>query len=157
MNQCFFTGRIGWMGKVESVGKDGKSKLEFSIALARRGGNKDDEPIWAKMIAWNGTAEFIEKYFNKGDGIEIFAHYEHRTFEGRDNDEVHVHEFIIDQVEFPKGGSRGDNKDNNRVNSGSKNQNNNRGSSGRSSGNSNNRDGKNAKQYEDFEDDDLGF
>lgn len=69
MNSVVIAGRIGKMElrTGETKDKDAYSLCDFSVAVSDR----HDETTWFNCRAWNGTAEVITKYFEKGDQIII--------------------------------------------------------------------------------------
>lgn len=73
----------------------------FRIAVNRRfknsSGNYDADFI--SCVAWRGQADFIGKYFKKGDPIEIVGSLQTRDYE-KDGHKVYITEVIVDEVGF---------------------------------------------------------
>ena len=53
----------------------GTSVVSFSIGVSRKYSGTDGsrETDFINVVAWKGTAEFIAKYFRKGNGISIVS------------------------------------------------------------------------------------
>jgi single-strand DNA-binding protein len=73
----------------------------FRIAVNRRfknaEGNYDADFI--SCVAWRGQADFLGKYFEKGDPIEIVGRIETRDYE-KDGHKVYITEVVCDEVGF---------------------------------------------------------
>jgi len=73
----------------------------FSLAVNRRykqEGQPDADFI--NIVAWNKTAEFIAKYFTKGQQIGIIGRLQTRTYDDKDGKKVYVTEVVAEEVEF---------------------------------------------------------
>ncbi len=74
MNICSFMGRLTREPEFVQL-QNGKSVINFSIAVRNPNtGNKDKTDItFIDCVAWEGTADLINKYFKKGSRILIHA------------------------------------------------------------------------------------
>lgn len=70
----------------------------FSIAVDRR--FQRDKTDFINIVAWRNTAEFICKYFSKGQMINIVGSLQVRTYDGKDGKKVYVTEVVADEVNF---------------------------------------------------------
>lgn len=99
---------VGLVGRIAGEIKLSKTQSDisvcnFSIAVQRPGANKEDEPDYFECTAWRGTAENINKYFGKGDGIGIIGSLKVDKYQDRDGNnrkKVVVH---VDSFEFLPG------------------------------------------------------
>jgi len=96
MNSCTFSGRIG-NDLVLKKTRDGVSALEFRLAVRR---NKE-ETDWIRCVAYREKAEFINRYFKKGNFIEVRTKL--RVDETDDTPKRYYHNFVVIEAEF--GGS----------------------------------------------------
>lgn len=78
--------------------KSGKSYLPVRVAIDRR--DKDENTDFISCRAWDKTAEFIAKYFHKGDPIEIIGRLQSETYEKQDGTKINNMVVIIDKVGF---------------------------------------------------------
>ena len=77
----------------------GVSVSTFSVAVKRER-SKDDETDFFECVAWNQTAEFITKYFNKGDNIGLQGHLQARQWEDKQGQRRKTFEVIVDRASF---------------------------------------------------------
>ena len=89
----------GFIGKIEEMvtTKTGKNVIKFSVATA----NGKDNTDWHNCEAWSEKAEFIEKYFSKGSGIEIQGRLTYDKYE-KDGVQKTFAKIVVNQVEFAK-------------------------------------------------------
>ena len=88
----------GYIGNIESE----KTYTKISIATTRQYKNRDGEYEcdWFNAVAFNSTADFISKYFSKGDMILAEGCIENNDYIDKDGNERHTFSFIINTVEF---------------------------------------------------------
>ena len=72
MNICTFMGRFTREPEYVQL-QNGKSVINFSLAVRNpNGGNKEKADItFIDCVAWEGTADLINKYFKKGSRILV--------------------------------------------------------------------------------------
>lgn len=108
MNNCTFMGRFTKDPELKTT-TGGTSVCSFSLAVDRRfkdaDGNKQADFI--DFVAWKGTAEFISKFFKKGDMIAIAGELQTRTYETQDGSKRKVSEVIVNDARFCGGKSNG--------------------------------------------------
>ena len=80
MNSVSITGRITKDPELR-VTPSGTSVCAFSVAVDRP--NVKDKVDFLDCVAWRASAEFVSKYFHKGDGIEITGCITSRTSENQ--------------------------------------------------------------------------
>lgn len=104
MNVCHFIGNVCADPEVRSTGS-GKQVASFSLAVNRPG--KSDETAFLRCEAWEKTAEFIEKYFHKGDPIIIHASVRQDEWDDKETGKKRTAlKFVVDRAEFVPGGKR---------------------------------------------------
>lgn len=100
------------MNKVQLVGrltKDVELKTtsnqiaycNFTLAVDRRfkDANGERQTDFINCVAWRQTAEFIGKYFRKGNRIGVCGSIQTRSYE-KDGQKVFVTEVLVEEVEF---------------------------------------------------------
>lgn len=100
------------MNKVELVGrltKDVELKTtsnetaycNFTLAVDRRfkDANGERQTDFINCVAWRQTAEFIKKYFRKGNRIGVCGSIQARSYE-KDGQKVFVTEVLVEEAEF---------------------------------------------------------
>lgn len=89
----------GFIGKIDEMitTTTGKNVIKFSVATS----NGKDNTDWHNCEAWSEKAEFIEKYFSKGSGIEIQGRLTYDKYE-KDGVKKTFAKIVVNQVEFAK-------------------------------------------------------
>jgi len=91
----------------------GKNVASFTLACSR--GRKDasgkDLVDWIPVVAWEHTAEFVCKYFEKGSLIAIDGRLQSRTYKDRDGNNRTAIEIVANNANFagPKSTGGGSN------------------------------------------------
>jgi len=104
MNKITITGRLTRDVEMKVVG-DGIEQGRFSVAVDRRvkkGAEKKAD--FFNCVAWRQTGAFVSQYFHKGDGIVVTGRME----SNKGNDDKTYWSLIVEDVEFPVGGRKGD-------------------------------------------------
>lgn len=99
MNECVFKGRLVSDPELRQTPSN-LSVTRFTIAVdkyAKAGEEKQADFI--RCNAWRTTAEFICKYFRKGQEILIRGELHNNDFE-KDGIKYHTYEVTADRVEF---------------------------------------------------------
>ena len=79
----------------------GISVTSFSVAVDRnfaKDGNRETDFI--NVVAWRFTAEFICKYFRKGQMIAINGSLQQRSYTDKDGNKRTVYEIVADNANF---------------------------------------------------------
>ena len=79
----------------------GTSVVSFSIGVSRKysGADGSRETDFINIVAWKGTAEFIAKYFRKGNGISIVGSLQVRSYDSN-GQKRYVTEVVADEASF---------------------------------------------------------
>ncbi len=74
----------------------------FTLAANRRFKNKSGEyeADFISCVAWRQTAEFISKYFRKGNKLMVCGTLQSRTYENKDGAKVYVTELVAEEAYF---------------------------------------------------------
>ena len=88
----------GYIGNIDSE----KTYTKISIATTRsyKNDNGDYETDWFNAVAFGCTADFISKYFSKGDMILAEGNIQNNDYIDKEDIEHHSFSFIINTVEF---------------------------------------------------------
>lgn len=97
MNKWIGTGRLTKDPELRP-GKNDTTICNFTVAVDRR--SKDAGADFIPCVAFNKTAEWIEKYFSKGKMIAIDGHVQIRNWTDDDGEKHYVTEVIVDNAEF---------------------------------------------------------
>jgi len=79
----------------------GVSFASFTIAVERKF-KKDEENAcdFIDCVAWRTTADFICKYFNKGDPIAVAGSIQTHTYTDKNDNKRKAVEVVVDNVSF---------------------------------------------------------
>ena len=82
--------------------QSGKSVVQFSIAVDRKYQKQGEERItdFFNLVAWGSTAEFITKWFDKGDMIAVTGEIRSRNYEDKNGNKHTAVEILVDTVSF---------------------------------------------------------
>ncbi|MDO4744083.1 MAG: single-stranded DNA-binding protein [Clostridia bacterium] len=98
INKAILMGRLTRNPELRHTGS-GTPVCSFSIAIDNGyGDNRSTDFI--NCVAWNKTAEFVEKYFTKGRMIIVVGRIQTRTWEGQDGKKNYVTEVVANEVSF---------------------------------------------------------
>ena len=106
INTIVLMGRITHSLEVKKTPAD-KLVLNFSIAVERSFG-KERVTDFFDCVAWHSTAEFIAKYFKKGDMIAVVGQMTTRDYTGKDGTKKKAYEVLVGQVSFCGGKKDGE-------------------------------------------------
>ena len=75
-----------------------KPVANFTVAIER---DRDrEEADFIDVVAWNGTAEFVSKYFKKGSMIVVNGRLQMRKYEAKDGAKRTTYEIVSNNVYF---------------------------------------------------------
>ena len=81
--------------------QSGNSVCSFKIGVTRRYTSSDHpESDFISIVAWRKTAEFISKYFRKGQAICVCGSIQTRSYDDKDGKKVYVTEVVADEASF---------------------------------------------------------
>lgn len=99
MNSIILKGRLCKDIEVRyTTGENSIAVGRTSIAIDRKG--KDNETDFINVVAFGKTAEFIEKYFSKGQEILIAGRIQVNPYEDKEGHKRTSTDVVIEQVEF---------------------------------------------------------
>ena len=106
MNKIFLTGNLTRVPEVRysGEGKNAKAVAYVDIAVNRKYKDEDGEypTDFFRVVAFGGTAEFIEEYVEKGCKIAVDGELRNNNYEDEDGNMVYRDQLIVNQVEILK-------------------------------------------------------
>ena len=82
--------------------ESGKKLAKFSIATNESYRNAKGEKVtdtqWHNVIAWNKTAEIIEKYIQKGNEVMVEGKLTSRSYETKEGEKRYVTEVVCNEL-----------------------------------------------------------
>lgn len=114
INSCIMMGRLTADPELRHT-PNGKAVTTFSLAVDRtytREGTERQTDFF-DVVAWNKTAEFVSRYFHKGQLVAVQGRMETRFYEDKNGIKRKVYEIVAENVHFaePKRDSAGNTPD----------------------------------------------
>jgi len=97
LNTVAISGRLGRDPEMKST-NNGNSVANFSVAVDQGFGDQKTTS-WIRCVAWQKTAEFVTKFFQKGDMIILSGRLQGRTWE-QDGVKREVLEVVAEKIDF---------------------------------------------------------
>lgn len=101
LNHVSIMGRLARDPELRTT-TSGKSVVPFTIATDRnrKDANGQNQTDWIRMTAWEKTAEFICKYFQKGSMIAIDGRLQSKTYQDKNGNNRTDMEVVVEEVNF---------------------------------------------------------
>jgi len=100
-NKVQLIGNLGNTPEIITL-ESGKKLAKFSIATnevyTNAKGEKIKETQWHNLVAWNKTAEIIEKYVQKGNEVAIEGKLTSRSYEDKDGVKKYITEIVVNEL-----------------------------------------------------------
>ena len=100
-NKVQLIGNLGNNPEVITL-DSGKKLAKFSIATNETYKNGQGEKItdtqWHNVVAWNKTAEIIEKYVTKGSEIAVEGKLVTRSYEDKEGIKKYITEIVVNEL-----------------------------------------------------------
>lgn len=97
LNNCVFMGRLTSVPELKTT-QTQKSVTSFTLAVDST--YSKEKTNFIPFVAWGKTAEFICKYFTKGQLICLEAEMQSRTYQDKDGNNRFVIEGVVRQASF---------------------------------------------------------
>ena len=113
MNKAILMGRLARDPEIRTT-QSGVSVCNFTVACDRRSraadGTWQNQADFIPCVAWRQQAEFVNRYFSKGDRILVSGSIQPRNWEDQNGQRRYTTEIIIEEVEFCES-KRGERRD----------------------------------------------
>ena len=97
MNHGSYVGRLTADPELKQT-QNRISVCSFTLAIDRPGTR--DKTDFINFVAWRQTAEFICKYFRKGQKIALTGYLTSRRYEDKNGNQRTAFEVVVDRAEF---------------------------------------------------------
>ncbi len=101
LNCAIIMGRLTADPELRTTGS-GLSVTSFCVAVDRSYAKEGEErqTDFINVVAWRGTAEFVTRYFSKGQMIAVQGSIQTRNYEDRNGNKRTAVEIVADNVSF---------------------------------------------------------
>ena len=100
-NKVQLIGNLGNNPEIVNL-ESGKKIAKFSIATnesyKNAAGEKVTDTQWHNVVAWNKTAEIIEKYLVKGSEVAIDGKLTSRSYETKEGEKKYITEIVCNEL-----------------------------------------------------------
>ena len=100
-NKVQLIGNLGDNPKITTF-ESGKKIANFTIATNETYKNANGEKVtdtqWHNLVAWNKTAEIIEKYLVKGNEVAIEGKLTSRSYDDKDGTKKYITEVVVNEI-----------------------------------------------------------
>lgn len=101
LNRIILMGRLTREPELRTT-QSGVSVVSFTLAVDRdfqsRGEEKQTD--FLDIVAWRGTADFVSKYFRKGQLVAVEGRLQTRKWEDKEGNKRTAYEVVADSVHF---------------------------------------------------------
>ena len=101
INEVLLVGRLVADPELKST-QSGIAVVSFTVAVNRSYKNASGgyDADFINCVAWRNQAEFLSKYFSKGDKIGIIGSIQTRSYEDRAGMKRYATEVVADKIRF---------------------------------------------------------
>lgn len=101
LNKVILGGRVASEPEQKQT-PSGASVVTYSMAVDRRFApeGKERETDFFRVTAWQSTADFIARYFHKGDAICITGRIQNRSWTDQSGQKHYITEIIAEEANF---------------------------------------------------------
>jgi|TARA_B100000767_G_scaffold127554_1_gene121451 single-strand DNA-binding protein len=100
-NKVQLIGNLGNNPEIITL-ESGKKVAKFSIATNENYKNAQGEKVtdtqWHNIVAWNKTADIIEKYLEKGNEVAVEGKLTSRTYETKEGEKRYITEIVCNEI-----------------------------------------------------------
>lgn len=100
-NKVQLIGNLGNNPEIITL-ESGKKLAKFTIATnevyRNAKGDKVQDTQWHNIIAWNKTAEIVEKYLTKGNEVAVEGKLTTRSYEDNNGVKKYITEIIVNEL-----------------------------------------------------------
>lgn len=109
LNKILITGRLTTKPELKST-QSGTNVTSFSLAVQRnfKNGNGEYDTDFINCVAWRNQAEFITKYFDKGQLITVVGYLTSRRYEDAEGNKRTAYEVVVEEALFAENKKNGD-------------------------------------------------
>ena len=102
MNKVILMGRLTKNPETRFTQTNNTQVTSFTLAVNRRFVKEGEErqADFINVVAWNKTAEFCSKYFNKGQQVGVVGRIQTRTWDDEQGQKHYVTEVIAEEAYF---------------------------------------------------------
>ena len=101
MNKAILIGRLTKDPETRYTQTNNIQVTSFTLAVNRRFAKKGEQQAdFINVVSWNKTAEFVSKYFKKGQQVGVVGRLQTRTWDDEQGQKHYMTEVVAEEVYF---------------------------------------------------------
>ena len=100
LNNVVIVGRLTKDIELKQAGETTVSNFTLAVDKPIGKDKVHPEANWIDCVAWGKTAEFLAKYFSKGNRVGVTGSLQTRTYENKNGAKVKITEVLVSTVDF---------------------------------------------------------
>ena len=104
LNKTMLIGRVGQNPDVKTINEQGRKAAQFSLATTERykdrNGEVKEQTEWHNIVAFDKTAELIEKFVTKGMLLYVEGKLRTRSWDDQSGNKRYVTEVLVNGIQF---------------------------------------------------------
>lgn len=104
LNKTMLIGRVGQNPDVKTINEQGRKAAQFSLATTERykdrNGEVKEQTEWHNIVAFDKTAELIEKFVTKGMLLYVEGKLRTRSWDDQNGNKRYVTEVLVSAIQF---------------------------------------------------------
>lgn len=101
MNKAILMGRLTRDPETRYTQTNNVQVTSFTLAVNRRFSKEGEQQAdFINIVSWNKTAEFVSKYFRKGQQVGVIGRIQTRNYDDDQGQKHYVTEVIAEEVYF---------------------------------------------------------
>lgn len=104
LNKAMLIGRCGGNPDVKTINEQGRKAAQFSLATTERykdrNGEVKEQTEWHNIVAFDKTAELVEKFVAKGMLLYIEGKLRTRSWDDQHGNKRYVTEVLVNGIQF---------------------------------------------------------
>lgn len=106
LNNVMMMGRLTADPEVKTAGENRYCRFSIAVQRPKRKGEETAETDFFNLVAWNGNADVISRWYRKGDMLMIIGTLRNSTYEKNGEKRVST-EIVVKEIHFT-GGKKAD-------------------------------------------------
>lgn len=104
MNKVILLGRLTKDPETRYTQSTNTQVTSFTLAVNRRFVKQEEErqADFINIVSWNKTAEFVSKYFSKGQQVGVIGRIQTRNYDDEQGVKHYITEVIAEEVYFAR-------------------------------------------------------
>lgn len=104
LNKAMLIGRVGQNPEIKIINEQGRKAAQFSLATTERykdrNGEVKEQTEWHNIVAFDKTAELVERFVTKGMLLYVEGKLRTRSWDDQNGNKRYVTEVLVNGIQF---------------------------------------------------------